>query len=53
MCHLQLLDLVTLVSMWIMQRGGKPQEVANAILWLLSEESPYVTGSFIDLAGGL
>ncbi len=35
-----------------MQRGGEPAEVANVILWLLSEEASYVTGSFIDLAGG-
>lgn len=35
-----------------MQRGGTPEEVANAILWLLSDEASFVTGSFIDLAGG-
>jgi NAD(P)-dependent dehydrogenase (short-subunit alcohol dehydrogenase family) len=35
-----------------MKRGGRPEEVANAILWLLSEEASYATGSFIDLAGG-
>ncbi len=35
-----------------MGRGGQPQEVANAILWLLSDEASFVTGSFIDLAGG-
>lgn len=35
-----------------LQRGGTPQEVANAIAWLLSDEASYVTGSFIDLAGG-
>lgn len=35
-----------------MQRGGSAQEVANAILWLLSEQSSYVTGTFIDVAGG-
>lgn len=35
-----------------MQRGGQPEEVANAILWLLSDEASYATGSFIDLAGG-
>jgi NAD(P)-dependent dehydrogenase (short-subunit alcohol dehydrogenase family) len=35
-----------------MQRGGQPEEVANAILWLLSDEASYSTGSFIDLAGG-
>lgn len=36
-----------------LKRGGKPQEVTNAILWLLSDEASYVTGSFIDLAGGV
>jgi len=35
-----------------MKRGGEPEEVANAIAWLLSDEASYVTGSFIDLAGG-
>lgn len=35
-----------------LQRGGRPEEVANAIAWLLSEEASYVTGSFIDIAGG-
>ncbi|WP_229686074.1 SDR family oxidoreductase [Longimycelium tulufanense] len=35
-----------------MRRGGQPQEVAQAIVWLLSERASYVTGSFIDLAGG-
>ncbi|QCT18281.1 SDR family oxidoreductase [Jejubacter calystegiae] len=35
-----------------MQRGGQPQEVAEAIAWLLSDSASYVTGSFIDLSGG-
>lgn len=35
-----------------MKRGGHPEEVAAAILWLLSDEASYATGSFIDLAGG-
>ena len=35
-----------------MQRGGAPEEVARAILWLLSEEASYTTGTFIDVAGG-
>ena len=36
-----------------MRRGGDPIEVAAAILWLLSDEASYVTGSFIDMAGGV
>jgi NAD(P)-dependent dehydrogenase (short-subunit alcohol dehydrogenase family) len=35
-----------------MKRGGRPGEVAAAILWLLSEEASYTTGGFIDVAGG-
>lgn len=35
-----------------MKRGGQPEEVALAILWLLSEEASFCTGTFIDLAGG-
>jgi NAD(P)-dependent dehydrogenase (short-subunit alcohol dehydrogenase family) len=35
-----------------MKRGGEPEEVARAILWLLSTDSSYCTGTFIDVAGG-
>ena len=35
-----------------LKRGGRPEEVAQAILWLLSEEASYTTGAFIDVAGG-
>ncbi len=35
-----------------MKRGGQPEEVAAAILWLLSDEASYATGTFIDIAGG-
>lgn len=35
-----------------MKRGGQPEEVAAAILWLLSDEASYATGTFLDLAGG-
>lgn len=35
-----------------MKRGGQAEEVALAILWLLSDEASYTTGSFIDVAGG-
>lgn len=33
-------------------RGGQPQEVAAAISWLVSDESSYTTGSFIEVTGG-
>jgi NAD(P)-dependent dehydrogenase (short-subunit alcohol dehydrogenase family) len=35
-----------------LRRGGDPMEVARAILWLLSTEASYTTGSFIEVAGG-
>ncbi|PPL00975.1 SDR family oxidoreductase [Parapedobacter indicus] len=35
-----------------MQRGGSAEEVAEAILWLVSEKSSYTTGSFIEISGG-
>ncbi|VWX58767.1 putative NAD(P)-binding oxidoreductase with NAD(P)-binding Rossmann-fold domain [Burkholderiales bacterium 8X] len=35
-----------------MKRVGTADEIAQAIVWLLSPESGYVTGSFIDVSGG-
>ena len=35
-----------------MRRGGEPEEVARAIVWLLSEEASYCTGAFLDVSGG-
>lgn len=35
-----------------MKRGGQAIEVAHAILWLLSSQASYTTGSFIEIAGG-
>ena len=35
-----------------MQRGGRADEVAAAILWLLSDDASYSTGTFIDVMGG-
>jgi NAD(P)-dependent dehydrogenase (short-subunit alcohol dehydrogenase family) len=35
-----------------MKRGGHAEEVARAILWLLSDEASYSTGTFIDVTGG-
>ncbi|MFN3310318.1 MAG: SDR family oxidoreductase [Thermomonas sp.] len=33
-------------------RGGTPEEVARAILWLLSAEATYTTGALLDVSGG-
>jgi NAD(P)-dependent dehydrogenase (short-subunit alcohol dehydrogenase family) len=35
-----------------MKRGGQPEEVAQAILWLLSDEASYITGAILDVSGG-
>ena len=35
-----------------MQRGGRTEEVAQAILWLLSDEASYTTMGLLDVSGG-
>jgi NAD(P)-dependent dehydrogenase (short-subunit alcohol dehydrogenase family) len=35
-----------------MRRAGLPEEVANAVLWLASDEASYVTGAIVDVSGG-
>jgi NAD(P)-dependent dehydrogenase (short-subunit alcohol dehydrogenase family) len=35
-----------------MGRGGQPEEVARAILWLASADASFVTGAFLDVTGG-
>ncbi len=35
-----------------MQRPGSAQEVAHAILWLLSPQASYCTGALLDVGGG-
>jgi NAD(P)-dependent dehydrogenase (short-subunit alcohol dehydrogenase family) len=35
-----------------MKRGGHPDEIARAILWLMSDEASYCTGTVIDASGG-
>ena len=35
-----------------MQRGGTADEVAQAIVWLLSDEASYTTATLMDISGG-
>jgi len=35
-----------------MRRVGQPVEIADAILWLLSDEASFITGAMLDAAGG-
>lgn len=35
-----------------LKRGGKPEEVAASIAFLLSNEASFITGTFVDVAGG-
>ena len=35
-----------------MQRPGRAEEIAAAIVWLLSEDASYTTGAIVDVAGG-
>jgi NAD(P)-dependent dehydrogenase (short-subunit alcohol dehydrogenase family) len=36
-----------------MKRIGRPDEIAQAILWLLSDDASYATGTLLDVTGGL
>jgi 3-oxoacyl-[acyl-carrier protein] reductase len=36
-----------------MKRFGKPEEVANAVMFLASREASYITGTVLEVAGGL
>jgi NAD(P)-dependent dehydrogenase (short-subunit alcohol dehydrogenase family) len=35
-----------------MRRAGKPEEVAEAVLWLLSPKASYTTGAILEVGGG-
>jgi len=41
-----------LAHMVPMKRVGTADEIANAIVWLMSDEASYVTGAIIDVSGG-
>jgi NAD(P)-dependent dehydrogenase (short-subunit alcohol dehydrogenase family) len=42
-------DLAPLIPM---QRAGTAQEIAESIVWLLSDKASYVTGTCLDVGGG-
>ncbi len=35
-----------------MKREGRPDEIASAVVWLLSDEASYITGATLDVSGG-
>ena len=44
--------LVNAIKTMPMGRLGTVREISNCIMWLLSDEASYVTGTIIDAAGG-
>ena len=36
-----------------MKRVGAAEEIANAIVWLMSDEASYVTSTILDVSGGV
>lgn len=44
--------LARITPMVPMKRVGTPDEVAAAVLWLLSDAASYVTGAILDVSGG-
>lgn len=46
-------SLEKFMNMIPLHRFGTPEEVANAVLFLLSDESQYITGQVLQLDGGL
>ncbi len=50
---LNVLQRKALMSNLVIKRLGKPEDVANVVEFLLSEEASYITGEVINISGGL
>ncbi len=50
---LNVLQRKALMSNLVIKRLGKPEDVANVVEFLLSEEASYITGEVINVSGGL
>jgi NAD(P)-dependent dehydrogenase (short-subunit alcohol dehydrogenase family) len=44
--------LADIVNSIPMKRAGRPEEVAQCVLWLASQDASYVTGAVVDVSGG-
>jgi 3-oxoacyl-[acyl-carrier protein] reductase len=42
-----------IVARTVFRRPGEPQDVANAIAFLVSEEASYITGQVLQIDGGM
>ena len=46
-------DKIAIVEEIPLCRAGMPQDVANAVAWLISDKASYVTGQVLSVNGGL
>jgi len=45
-------EIIKRIDMIPMKRAGKPEEVADLIMYLLSDKADFITGSFFSISGG-
>jgi NAD(P)-dependent dehydrogenase (short-subunit alcohol dehydrogenase family) len=45
-------DISAVAASLPLKRLGRPEEVANAILWLASDQASFVTGHVLEVDGG-
>jgi len=42
-----------IISMTTLGRLGKPEDIADAVAFVCSDDARWITGTFIDVSGGL